>query len=688
MPAEPGSSSSTRQERERRRFQEQVAARFELLGELGRGGMGVVYRAEDRLLRREVALKLLLDAPDALAPAAERRRERLRREGLIVGELDHPGIVRVLGQGELEGQPFLACELVEGARTLGALAPGLPRTRRVELVRDAARALGYAHARGVVHRDVKPENLLVDQAGRLRVTDFGLARDAHSELGRLTRSGAMVGTPHYMSPEQLRGEQATAASDVWGLGVVLYEVLSGQLPVGGESLVELSARLQRGEVRPLREADPGVDRALAGICMRALALDPAGRYFDGEALAQALDAWLSGSTVAPRAGVGRGAGRLAAGLSLLALLVGGGAWWRFGRGIGDPAPAPRAPAQGELRLTLEGDEHGPRVTLGDGLDLEGRVEGAQGLVTLRAGELERQVPAGRPFRLRVPVPVGRHSLELVVSDADGRGLRRALEVLRVEAPPWFARLEPARRPGLPFPPGVSFGPHANEYALADGTLLVWVAPGRFHMGSAQGEEDERPVHEVTIARGFFLGLHEVTWERWHAFCQAERVRWLDPPYEVGPDHPASGMTPGEADRYCARLGGRLPTEAEWEWAARGPEDRTWPWGEVAPSRLHLNSNDVDDPWKFTSPVGSFPLGAAACGALDMAGNVYEFVADELLPYPGAPRTDPFQRGGPGRGVRGGGFSVGSLSARTANRGFVTPDARDPAYGLRVCVPAP
>ncbi|MCO5169370.1 MAG: serine/threonine-protein kinase [Planctomycetes bacterium] len=264
-----------------------IAGRYELQEELGRGAMGVVHRARDRRTDRVVALKVIREAD-----ARPDRQERFRREARVMAALDHPGIVRVFDAG-IEGVSYLACELIEGARTLGEVLPELPPRRRAELVRDAARALGHAHERGVVHRDVKPSNLLVDRSGQLRVADFGLAWTCGAE--RLTQTGGMVGTPLFMSPEQARGlrDAVGPPADVWGLGVVLYQALTGFLPFHGESLLELTEKLCAARPLPPRALDPSVDRALEAVCLRAIRASPAERYADGEALARALDEALA-----------------------------------------------------------------------------------------------------------------------------------------------------------------------------------------------------------------------------------------------------------------------------------------------------------------------------------------------------------------------------------------------------------
>jgi hypothetical protein len=260
---------------------------FDLEGELGRGGMGVVHRARQRSTGRVVALKVI----SAHLARGETHRERFRREGEVMAALRHPGIVAVHSAGFEADVPWLACELVEGARTLDEATRGAPLRRKVELARDLARALGHAHAAGVVHRDVKPHNALVDRAGHLRVTDFGLALAEEQE--RLTRTGQLVGTPFYMSPEQLRGERVGPPSDVWAVGVVLFELACGRLPFEAETLAELG-RLHAQGARPPSEHAREVPAALDAVVLAALAVDPDQRPADGEALARELDEWLAG----------------------------------------------------------------------------------------------------------------------------------------------------------------------------------------------------------------------------------------------------------------------------------------------------------------------------------------------------------------------------------------------------------
>ncbi|MGE0713185.1 MAG: serine/threonine-protein kinase [Planctomycetota bacterium] len=331
--------------------------RYELLGELGRGGVGVVYRARDREGDREVALKVLLE------PLQGARLERFRREGEVTAQLRHVGIVRVHDAGLREGRAFIAYELVEGARPLDEVLPELPLERRVALVRDAARALGHAHAQGVVHRDVKPENLLIDAAGALRVADFGLAHVEGEE--RLTRTGAWVGTPITMAPEQLGGSGGAIGppTDVWALGVVLYLCLTDELPFCGDSLAELASRIAAANPSPPRALAPSLAPALEQVCLRALRRDPAERFPDGEALARALDEVLRGALRRRRGPTAALLGVLGAGLGLTLVL-----------GLARPAPARPSPvASAPAPDPSASPEPSPRVAAAEPSRPAGRV---------------------------------------------------------------------------------------------------------------------------------------------------------------------------------------------------------------------------------------------------------------------------------------------------------------------------
>ena len=250
----------------------QAVGRFELLSQLGAGGMGAVYLARDGASGREVALKLLtgLVGPE--------ERARFLREAQAAARLRHPGVVSVHEVGEAQGRPYLVMERVEGGslrallQRAGRLDPGLA----LPLAAGVAEALAAAHAQGVVHRDLKPENVLLDAEGRPRLTDFGLARLVEGDRS-LTRTGELLGTPGYMAPEQLRGEHAGPPADVFALGVLLYELLTGQRPHQAGSLLALMEATLAGRFTPLIQVRPDLDLALTRLVERCLAPDPAQR---------------------------------------------------------------------------------------------------------------------------------------------------------------------------------------------------------------------------------------------------------------------------------------------------------------------------------------------------------------------------------------------------------------------------
>ena len=272
----------------RRELDARWIGRFAVLRKLGEGGMGAVYAAYDEQLERRVALKLLHDGDHA----------RLLREAQALARLSHPHVVQIYEAGEFEGHVFVAMEYVEGP-TLAAWLAAAPREvdEILEVFVQAGRGLAAAHERGLVHRDFKPGNVIVGDDGRVRVLDFGLARARESlatprptepaaaprtgDVGllssTLTRTGALVGTPAYMSPEQYAGLPIDARSDQFSFCAALYEGLYGQRPFGGETLLELSGNVIAGEVRP-PPPRPDVAPAIAAAIVRGLAADPADRW--------------------------------------------------------------------------------------------------------------------------------------------------------------------------------------------------------------------------------------------------------------------------------------------------------------------------------------------------------------------------------------------------------------------------
>jgi serine/threonine-protein kinase len=271
---------------------------YQLVGELARGGMGLVFRAWHGRLKRHVALKLML--PNQLDSASRVRRFRIEAEA--TARLEHPNIVPIYEIGEVGGQHFLCMKLIQG-ETLGqVLARGRFEARRAsEFVATLAQAVHYAHQRGVLHRDLKPGNILVDEFGQPQVTDFGLARLLERDP-ELTQPDAVLGTPAYMAPEQAAGrtKDLTVASDIYSLGVVLYEMLTGRTPFRADTTLELLRQVRECEPPPPRRVDRKIPRDLDTICRKCLRKEPERRYATAQALADDLRRFLRGEPVSAR----------------------------------------------------------------------------------------------------------------------------------------------------------------------------------------------------------------------------------------------------------------------------------------------------------------------------------------------------------------------------------------------------
>ncbi len=270
---------------------------YELLGELARGGMGVVYRAKQISLNRIIALKMILTG----SIAGEDEIRRFQREAEAAGNLDHPGIVPIYDIGQHNGQHYYSMKLIEG-RTLGQISDELKRdpSRAVALVASVADAIHHAHQRGILHRDLKPANILLDATGQPLVTDFGLARNTKSDQ-QLTQTGAVVGTPGFMPPEQAAGKQVTTAADIYSLGAILYHLLCGRPPHQADSVMgTLMSVMNEAPSKP-RDLNPAIHPDLELICLKCLAKEPDDRYTSAGELAGDLRAFTAGEPLHVRA---------------------------------------------------------------------------------------------------------------------------------------------------------------------------------------------------------------------------------------------------------------------------------------------------------------------------------------------------------------------------------------------------
>jgi serine/threonine protein kinase len=515
---------------------------------LGRGGQAAVFLVHDLTLKRDLAVKVLL--PETLSSPAQ--FVRFRREAEMVAGLSHPNIVPlhfVGGEGDLF---YLAMQYVDG----GSLADRIAGGQRMSVddatraIMEVAGALAFAHKRGVVHRDIKPQNILVDrETGRCLVTDFGIARAG--DTGGLTSTGLVVGTPAYIAPERAMGEDGDHRADVYAVGVMGFELLAGRRPFKGGS-GEQGKRRRANDPPSLRALRPEVPRALEEVITECLRPDPEERTQTASDIVQVL----SGAT--PSSGRRR------------VLTVRSARW-----------SSPRT-----LWTAL-----GATVTLGG----------------------------------------------LALLSSYGR----------------------AKSPNNRQPPAID-----NNMAL--------IAGGNYVIGSDSGPPIDRPRHVVQLA-AFGIERNEVTVGEFDAFAQATGASraWQG----AMPDSqlPVTRVLWGDANGYCAwkhKDGGRLPTEEEWEAAARGPSGREFPWGGIFDA---ATTNTVGGARNALARVGSFPRGATPEGVHDLIGNVWEWTSSPLVSYPGGPALPDTMR--QFRVVRGGAHNTLDVYAVAWHRGYGRPATR-------------
>src|ERR1700719_4988329 len=260
-----------------------IDGRYRVISRLGSGGMAEVYLAQDQLLGREVAVKVLhhhfAEDQGSVEPS--------RREASSAAGLSHPNIVGIFDRGEWDGTYYIAMEYVAGrslksiVREGGPLDPALA----IDIVVQILRAAQFAHKRGVIHRDLKPHNVIIDEEGRARVTDFGIARAGASDM---TLTGSIMGTAQYLSPEQAQGHAVTASSDLYSIGVILYELLTGVVPFEGDTAIAIAYKQVSAQPRSPREVEPSVPAGVDAIVMRSLAKDSSQRFADADEFIAAL----------------------------------------------------------------------------------------------------------------------------------------------------------------------------------------------------------------------------------------------------------------------------------------------------------------------------------------------------------------------------------------------------------------
>ncbi|RLB64333.1 MAG: hypothetical protein DRI90_04825 [Deltaproteobacteria bacterium] len=692
-----------------------IADKLRLLRPLGQGGMGSVWVAQHLGLDMEVAVKFIRPECVAYDPSL---LPRFEREARAAAKISSPHVVHIKDYGVVDEHPYIVMELLRGA----PLSDVIEREGRLSLKRvtplvvEVAEALESAHQQGIVHRDIKPHNIVLTEADPgepmlAKVFDFGVAKVVGegpvAEPGAaITQTGTVIGSPPYMSPEQLEGRSdVDHRADIWALGVVTYQALTGALPFAGSTIVTVGAAVLRGEYEPASVLQPQLPAQLDDWFAKTLCLDRSGRFSSARELAEAFVAVVARQRAARRDSLRAGASpraqaRLAASAEAL-----GNATTQLQARDGGEQPACDGdngePAGGTMAHAPRAMAPPPREPPAEAGASAGTKAGTNHGTT---GSVTATRNAGPRLTWR-------------------RGAATAVVLAAtVVAAMWLSDKRVVATPS-PQPsalPAVVITPDSCPAGMR------FIGGGTFAMGSDPADEtrtDETPKHSEAVA-SFCLDETEVTvaayaacrsctpaaktvyWEGitprvqsfWGKFCNGNR--------DDRQNHPVNCVDWHQAKHYCAAQNRRLPREEEWEYAARGSDGRDYPWGNELPSGQRLNGcgtecaellsgllkeaskggwnsmYDDDDGFPATAPVGHFPKGATAAGLTDMAGNVWEWTLDPYCLY------DRPDCGESRRVLRGGAWNTPEgRDVRVARRHPGTPEGRSHIIGLRCAWPA-
>jgi eukaryotic-like serine/threonine-protein kinase len=668
---------------------ETIFGNYRIIEPLGKGGMASVYKAFETGLDRYVALKVL---PREFLHD-ETFSERFRREARVIARLEHPNIVPIHAFGIDDGVPWMAMRLVPGGTVHSLTREGpLAGPRILEILRGVADALDYAHENGVVHRDVKPQNILLDSARRVYLADFGVARMLEGPAV-LTQEGAVTGTPQYMAPEQAMAQPVDRSCDIYALGIVAYEMFTGRVPFQADTPVAVLMKHVMDPV-PLRPLD-GVPEPAAHAIVRCLAKKREDRWPTARAFVEALEGASAPAQATPLA--------TAVSPAVTPMATPAANPPITGSVPEKPQPPPPVPMPPRARrrsgallpilvcvaavsgLVWWGREQGWQLQSTWPLVTSDRPAGPAAAAP--AATVPRAIQGALPVSATVPVSVPAPSPVAAETPPPA------------EAPPPSVPAEPPPAP----PPG---GKQGDTWSNPrDGLPYVFIpAASRLRMGCVPNDPDcypdEKPRHDVSLSRGFWLSRTEVPVEAYTRFAESTR-RSLPPAPGFNPgwtrgDHPIVNVTWAEAQAYCEWAGGRLPTEAEWEHAARGGKPAfKFPWGnkdpECRPGPKVLSGARFDDRGDCregaTQAVASY--GPNPFGLHDAAGNAFEWCSDWYGEryYGASPKVDPTgPPSGTERVLRGGSLNSRARGLRTSLRNHLSPGARSVFVGVRCAAP--
>jgi serine/threonine-protein kinase len=615
-----------------------IDGRYRLDFKLGSGGMGAVYSATRLSIGDEVAIKILhqdhLDDPQAAG--------RFRREAQTAARLKHPNAVSIYDFGiTSDGLQYLVMELIEGQslRDMIKMQGRILPSAVAEIAQQLCAALDEAHRQNIVHRDVKPDNIIIHLAPgglRVKVLDFGIAKLKDKTASNLTQTGSVMGTPHYMSPEQCLGEELDCRADIYSLGCVLYEMLCGTVPFNAPVSTAVAIQHVNQAPPPLREKNPAISPEVERVVLRTLEKRPEARPVSAGAVAKELTIAVNH----PAQSEGNLFGNREIAQEAMSLKASDGAFDSEATVLRDAALS--TPVAGSVTAGMM-----PTVYLSSS-------SVAAGAESVRSRSNSRRVMAAAIAAVVLASVVGTFIwLRQPEGDEEDAGARR---------------VEQANN-GKPADEKKKVNEAASERTTSAQPTpppeMVYVPGGEFMMGRDDGDPLEQPQHRAVV-NPFFLDRYEVTCAEYQRFVSAMFHRpppgWVNGKCPPGAERrPVVGVDWYDATAYARWAQKRLPTEEEWEFAARGTDGRLYPWG----NEWQRGLANADGASSGIAETGTYK-GQSPFGNLDMVGNAWEWTATDWTAYEGR-QLRPKQQVEFGKVIRGGSYENDPASATTTYR---------------------
>lgn len=653
---------------------------YRITEKIAQGGMAAVYRGVDRRLGRDVAIKLVLGGKQY----SEVFLKRFRREIRALGKLMHPHIVPLLDFGSIHGVPYLVMPHLPGGTIQDSIGKVWDWYDAAQIIIPIAQALAYAHSNGIIHRDVKPANILLSESGEPMLSDFGLMKMLKEEQSQDLTGSGMVGTPDYMAPEQWVGE-TVPQTDIYALGIIFYVMITGHLPYEAGTAPEIMFKHISESHIPPRKHVADIPVEVEMVIERALRKDYEKRFSTMAEFVNELEQLCQRLQVTSEASQSRSMSRKVGS-------VGKFQWMAFRMRL---RQLPTWVWAGAVFFVLA------FVGIISLYFISRNFMNWQDELTM-AQTMNAQATTTTPGEIEATQILGEIDSEPTLSltpqpDVDTD------EPQVTEAP--TEEQEPVPTAEVTPTMAVTLGIGSTKVSSVDGMSMVYVPAGTFEMGGLDSDEDaeddEKPRHSVFVD-AFWVDQTEVTIQQYQQCVDAgvcnqplKTSSTSRGSYYGNPDfinYPVVNVNWYQANQYCIWAGRRLPTEAEWEKAATSAQPGSlYPWGMRLDCTLANYFQGATGCNGDTMPVDQYPNGASLYGVYSMAGNVYEWVSDWYSAefYANSTGNNPY---GPDTGaynvIRGGAFNSDNKLLRITNRGLAAPNSYKDNLGFRCVMDAP